>query len=65
MFTDAAGLEAPRNGIVWVVQVLGAMLLLIAGSAKLSGGGQMIPDFDAVGAFIKKSFSVTQRLSGA
>ena len=35
-------LEAPRNGVLWVAQALGAIMLLIASSAKLSGNDQMI-----------------------
>lgn len=49
MSTDAASLEAPRNGALWVVQVLGATLLLISGLAKLSGVEQGIETFDAMG----------------
>jgi putative oxidoreductase len=49
MSINEASLEAPRNGALWVVQVLGATLLLISGLAKLSGDEQMIQTFDAVG----------------
>jgi putative oxidoreductase len=49
MSTNAASLEAPRDGALWVVQVLGATLLLIAGLTKLSGDEQMIQTLDAVG----------------
>jgi putative oxidoreductase len=49
MSTNAASLEAPQNGVLWVVQVLGAMLLFLAGFAKLSGDEQMIQTFAAVG----------------
>ena len=37
MSTNSASLEAPLSGTLWVIQVLGATLLLISGSAKLSG----------------------------
>jgi putative oxidoreductase len=46
---NAAGLEAPRDGGLWVVQVLGATLLLTAGLTKLSGDEQMIETFAAIG----------------
>jgi putative oxidoreductase len=49
MSPNAASLEASGNGVLWVVQVLGATLLLISGLAKLSGVKQMIDTFDAVG----------------
>jgi putative oxidoreductase len=49
MGTNAAGLEAPRNGALWVVQVLGAILFFLAGFAKLSGDEQMIETFAAIG----------------
>jgi putative oxidoreductase len=49
MSTNAASLEASRNGVLWGVQVLGAILFLITGFAKLSGDEQMIQTFDAVG----------------
>jgi putative oxidoreductase len=49
MSTNSASLEAPRDGALWVVQVLGATLLLISGLAKLSGVEQMIETFGAVG----------------
>jgi putative oxidoreductase len=49
MSTNAASLEAPRSGVLWVVQVLGATLFLISGLAKLSGDDQMIQTFAAVG----------------
>jgi putative oxidoreductase len=49
MSTNAASLEAPRDGALWVVQVFGAILFLIAGSAKLSGDEQMIQTVAATG----------------
>jgi putative oxidoreductase len=49
MSTNAASLEAPRDGALWVVQVLGAILLLISGLAKLSGVEQLIETFRAIG----------------
>jgi putative oxidoreductase len=49
MSTNAASLEAPRNGALWVVQVLGAILFFLAGFAKLSGDEQMIQTFAAIG----------------
>ena len=49
MSTNTASLEAPRDGALWVVQVLGAILLLISGLAKLSGVEQMIETFRTIG----------------
>jgi putative oxidoreductase len=49
MFTNAGDLEASRNGLLWVMQLFGAILLLIAGSAKLSRDEEMIAMFAAVG----------------
>jgi putative oxidoreductase len=49
MSTNAASLEAPGNGSLWVFQVLGAILFFIAGFAKLSGDEQMVEMFTAVG----------------
>jgi putative oxidoreductase len=49
MSTNAASLEAPENGSLWVVQVFGAILFFIAGFAKLSGDEQMVQMFTAVG----------------
>jgi putative oxidoreductase len=49
MSTNAASLEAPRNGSLWVVQLLGATLFFIAGFAKLSGDEQMVQMFAAIG----------------
>jgi putative oxidoreductase len=49
MYTDTASLEAPRNGGLWVVQVLGATLFFIAGFAKVSGDEQIIQALDALG----------------
>ena len=49
MSTNAASLEAPGNGSLWVVQVLGAMLFFLAGFAKLSGDEQMVETFAALG----------------
>ena len=49
MSTNEASLEAPLNGTLWVIQVLGATLLLISGLAKLSGVEQMIETFGAMG----------------
>jgi hypothetical protein len=50
MSTNAVSLEASRNGVLWGVQVLRAILFLITGFAKLSGDEQMIQTFDAVGS---------------
>jgi putative oxidoreductase len=49
MSTNPPSLEAPRDGTLWVVQVLGAILFFLAGFAKLSGDGQMIQTFTAAG----------------
>jgi putative oxidoreductase len=49
MSTNAGSLEAPRNGVLWVVQVFGAMLFFLSGFAKLSGDEQMVQTFAAVG----------------
>jgi putative oxidoreductase len=49
MSTNSASLEAPGNGAIWVVQVLGAVLFFIAGFPKLSGDEQMIQTFAAIG----------------
>jgi putative oxidoreductase len=49
MSTNPASLEAPRNGALWVVQVLGAILFFLTGFAKLSGDEQMIQTFAAIG----------------
>jgi putative oxidoreductase len=49
MFTKTVSLEAPRNGALWVVQVLGSVLFFISGSAKLSGDEQIIQTFAAAG----------------
>ena len=49
MSTNAASLEAPGNGSLWVVQVLGAMLFFLAGFATLSGDEQMVETFAAIG----------------
>ena len=49
MSTNSASLEAPGNGALWVVQILGAVLFFIAGFAKLSGDEQMIQTFAAIG----------------
>lgn len=49
MSADTESLEVPRNGTLWVVQVLGVTLFFIAGFAKLSGDEQMIQAFDAFG----------------
>jgi putative oxidoreductase len=48
MTTDAASLEAPRNGALWVVQVFGATLFLISALAKLSGDDQVMQTFAAI-----------------
>jgi hypothetical protein len=42
MSTNASSLEAPRNGILWLIQLLAAMLFFIAGFAKLAGDEQMV-----------------------
>ena len=47
--TNTSNLKASRNGVLWVFQLFGAMLLLITASVKLSGDKQMIETFDAVG----------------
>jgi putative oxidoreductase len=49
MFTNTASLEAPRNGVLWVVQLLGSTLFLISGLAKLAGDEQMIQTVAAIG----------------
>ena len=49
MSTNAASLEAPGNGSLWVVQVLGAMLFFLAGFVKLSGDEQMVETFATIG----------------
>jgi uncharacterized membrane protein YphA (DoxX/SURF4 family) len=49
MAAKAVILEAPRDGALWVVQVFGAILSLVAGLAKLSGDEQMIEMFTAIG----------------
>jgi hypothetical protein len=49
MSTNSASLEAPGNGVLWVVQVLGAILFFLAGLAKLSEDEQMIQTFAAIG----------------
>ena len=49
MSTNAASLEAPRNGALWVIQVFGAVLFFLAGFAKLSGDEQMVQKFAAIG----------------
>jgi putative oxidoreductase len=49
MSTCADSLEASRNGVLWVVQVLGAILLLISGLVKLSGVEQITETFHGVG----------------
>lgn len=49
MYTNAASLEAPRDGALWVVQLLGATMFFITGLAKLSGDEQMIEVFAAIG----------------
>lgn len=49
MFTKTVSLEAPRNGALWVVQVLGSVLFFISGSAKLSGDEQIIQTLAATG----------------
>lgn len=49
MSTNAATLEASRNGALWVIQVLGAVLFLVTGVAKLSADEQMIQTFAVIG----------------
>ena len=49
MSENAPSLEAPRDGTLWVVQVLGATLAFVVGLAKLSGDEQMIQIFAAIG----------------
>jgi putative oxidoreductase len=49
MFTKTENLEAPRNGALWVVQILGAVLFFISGSAKLSGDEEIIQTCAAAG----------------
>jgi putative oxidoreductase len=46
--TNAASLEAPGNGALWVVQVFGAILFFLAGLVKLSGDEQMVQTFAAI-----------------
>jgi putative oxidoreductase len=45
MSTNATGLEAPLNGSLWVVQVLGSVLAFVLGLAKLSGDEPVIQPF--------------------
>jgi putative oxidoreductase len=47
--TNEASLEAPLNGTLWVLQLLGAILSFIVGFAKLSGDERMVQMFTAVG----------------
>jgi hypothetical protein len=47
--TNEASLEAPLNGTLWVLQLLGAILSFIVGFAKLSGDQQMTQTFAAIG----------------
>src|SRR5262249_60657901 len=49
MSTKSVSLEAPGNGSLWVVQVLGALLFFLAGFAMLSGDEQMVETFAAIG----------------
>lgn|SRR5262245_4128361 len=49
MATNTSSLEASRNGVLWVIQVFGAMLLFMTASVKLSGSEQVIEMFAAVG----------------
>jgi putative oxidoreductase len=49
MSTKVVSLETSRDGALWVVQVLGAVLFFIAGLAKISGDAQVIQTFAAVG----------------
>jgi putative oxidoreductase len=49
MSTNAASLEAPGNGALWVVQVFGAILFFLAGLVKLSADEQMVQTFAAIG----------------
>jgi putative oxidoreductase len=48
MSTNAASLEAPRDGALWVVQALGAILFLISGLAKLFGDDQVMQTLAAI-----------------
>jgi putative oxidoreductase len=49
MSTNEVSLEAPRDGALWVIQLLGATLFLISGLAKLSGDEQMIQTVETIG----------------
>ena len=49
MSADAGSLEAPRDGALWVVQALGATLVLISGLGRLSGDHHMIQSLTAIG----------------
>jgi putative oxidoreductase len=49
MSANAGGLEAPRDGALWVVQALGATLFLISGLGKLSGQDHVIQSLAAIG----------------
>jgi putative oxidoreductase len=52
-YTGAAGAELEiskgKNAVLWVLQVLGAAMLLMSGLMKLSGNEQMVQLFDASG----------------
>jgi putative oxidoreductase len=48
MSTNATGLEAPLNGALWVIQVLGAILATEVGLAK-SDNEQLIQSFASIG----------------
>ena len=65
MSTNSASLEAPGNGAIWVVQVLGAVLFFIAGFAKLSGDEQMIQTFADVTGGRENQKGVTDVVSGS
>jgi hypothetical protein len=49
MDTNTSGLEASRDGVLWVFQLFGAMLFFVAASVNLAGDEQMIQTFAAIG----------------
>ena len=65
MSTNEASLEAPRNGALWVIQVFGAILLFLAGFAKLSGDEQMVQKFADVTGGRENQKGATDVVSGS
>jgi putative oxidoreductase len=49
MSTNAPGLEVPLNGTLWVVQVLGGILAVEVGLAKVFDNEQMVQTFAVIG----------------